>query len=447
MTEERLSLEDDETRERLERFGMLTCLEQVQAGNCHEFAASGWAPHHSPCFARLLWDCLSSSASSSSLSISSSSLPSVSILQDLSLEACHLRDAEIAGMPQQWPHLHKLNLAGNSLTSAAAQHLAHNDRIHLPVLQELFLGWNAIGDIGGAAIIRRFGGQLRILDLSGTRVIRNKAPTFNFTVPRRRRFGMIQYRQRRRWGILQPRQPRRHNPDLRNNAADSSSDEDDSEKGRHHLRLETCQALLDSLPIHMTRLVLDRQYHLGPEGITTLAQALPQFPCLDELSLQGSNVEDNGCIALAKALPKVLHLRLLNLSVNHISDDGAKSLAKSLTNTTALRDVRLVQNRMGLVGLQALLHAATVNLRLVHLTVSGHEAGLSEGSATVECLQQTLRCNRRIQCVVQREDNVLSLLPQLLVYAARQESGHNSSRLFAILQSFPDALGGGRILV
>jgi hypothetical protein len=377
---------------------------------------------------------------------------SLASIESLSLEACHLTDADLNYMPAVWPSLRKLNLAGNVLTSKGACTLA--DTIDMPVLRVLNVAWNPIGDTGGVALVKRFclKGEnhlqqqqhlLETLDLSATAVVRCKVPTISAPVQRSRRWGMRQGRRstNNRDGLNENR-----NGMLSSNISGRTS----PNQLTRYLGLGTCRVLAQATPIHLRRLHLDRQTCLESEGVALLARNLPNYLNLEELSLQGSLVDDDGVTALATVLPFVSQIRILNLSMNQITNKGACVLARTLSCNVnpSLQDVRLVQNRMGLKGLQAMEEAVQVNLHLQRLTVSGHEAGRL-GKVLVDNLQGILRRNRRLQRILHENNDKAAglsvLVPELLIYATRQGNKGVStdvSRLFAVLRFIPSIVEG-----
>eukprot|EP00977_Amphora_coffeiformis_P016440 scaffold5096_cov169-Amphora_coffeaeformis.AAC.4 len=341
VNEESKSLEDEETRKLLKRFGLQW---NVFANNdCIE--TTGWTEFHVPQLLPVLLDGLRSSTSSATVAIKS-----------LSLEACSLGDQGIQqlcseGVLPSLSLLVYLNLGGNGIHNAGAKALA--DSLHrLTMLQELKLDWNYIGDEGGVPIVQALPRTLRILDFSG-------------------------------WIV-------------RNNRREVERD--------CQLGPRTSRALAQTLPRmrHLYRLVLDRQ-PLLPDGVVTLAEALPHCPSLRELSLQDIPVDTQGAMALGQVLAKC-NLVVLHLNVNLIDATTAFYLGRSIVRCPSLRDVRLTQSRMGVGGLIAFEMTAAVHVDLERLDIYGHGGG-RQGMPVVRQIERWIRLNRRTQRFLEDDKN------------------------------------------
>ena len=95
--------------------------------------------------------------------------------------------------------------------------------------------------------------------------------------------------------------------------------------------------------------------NLSDEGFSVIATALRTYPQLESLCFQDNNIGLTSCIHLADMLRGwgASNLKTLDLSSNEIDDQGLQALAAGMTNTK-LEDLSLSNNLVTAVGLRSL---------------------------------------------------------------------------------------------
>eukprot|EP00985_Skeletonema_marinoi_P027201 scaffold21960_cov180-Skeletonema_marinoi.AAC.1 len=95
--------------------------------------------------------------------------------------------------------------------------------------------------------------------------------------------------------------------------------------------------------------------NLSDEGLTGIATALRTYPHLSVLSLENNSIGLMGCIALGETMRgwETSNLKVLDLDGNNIGDQGLQALAAGMTNTK-LEELYLSGNLITAVGLRSL---------------------------------------------------------------------------------------------
>lgn len=105
--------------------------------------------------------------------------------------------------------------------------------------------------------------------------------------------------------------------------------------------------------------------NLGDDGVAVLAKALTNQPQLHQLSLAGNNIGTNGCLALCSQLSCAdgwasLELRDLNLGNNAIDDAGLMALVDYLSCSASIKKLTLSDNSS--ITVAGLRHLSTILL-------------------------------------------------------------------------------------
>ncbi|CAE7456231.1 Nlrc5 [Symbiodinium sp. CCMP2592] len=140
------------------------------------------------------------------------------------------------------------------------------------------------------------------------------------------------------------------------------------------------------------KLVLDLDgNHLGPEGGSSLASALPKRLRRLELKLAGNRIGVEGTRALAASLAELpLQELRLSLMMNGIGDDGAQALAAAMAKLPQLQKLDLSVNSLGAEGAQALAAAMAKlpQLQKLALDLSVNSLGVEGARALAASLAE-----------------------------------------------------------
>ncbi|KAJ8602415.1 hypothetical protein CTAYLR_001207 [Chrysophaeum taylorii] len=131
----------------------------------------------------------------------------------------------------------------------------------------------------------------------------------------------------------------------------------------------------------LRRLVLNDNMEIGPQGVARLAPVIAANQCsLEELSLQRTDIGDNGAKIIANALRTNETLTRLNLGSNKVHYNGISSLALALHTNRMLLHLGLMGNEVGYLDAQVLVnlltpgHLKCLDLRYASVHFSQQEA-------------------------------------------------------------------------
>lgn len=159
-----------------------------------------------------------------------------------------------------------------------------------------------------------------------------------------------------------------------------------------------------------------------------LAAALRVNGTLRILTLNSTNVTDEGSIALANALETNRSLRVLILDRCHIQLAGGMALATMLRSNTSLQKLSLTGNVLCESSTQALLHALRNNYRLKSLTLDAPSENLQND---LDYLNRLTPCGRAMLT-----QNVTPSLISRVLNRVSKDGG--TSSLFTMLSERPD---------
>jgi Ran GTPase-activating protein (RanGAP) involved in mRNA processing and transport len=113
-------------------------------------------------------------------------------------------------------------------------------------------------------------------------------------------------------------------------------------------------------------------------GLRLLGEAVQLNQGLRTLSLNRSNVGDQGVAEIARGLTNNATLQFLHLESNQIGDQGATSLAQALELNNKLQSVYLDSNNIGSKGAGELLKALSHNSALRLLNLGNNKVGATD---------------------------------------------------------------------
>lgn len=155
-------------------------------------------------------------------------------------------------------------------------------------------------------------------------------------------------------------------------------------------KLRLCLALEQNVGLY--GLDLSRG-NLGDDGAMFLSVALRSNRHLRTLNLTNSDLTGAGCALLVKGLALSRALTDLNLSFNAVGDRGCVALAGLLTgNQCHLRRLKLRSNGVTWRGAVAIFASLRKNSRLRLLDLSGNDVT----DASLDVLRDSLACNRAL---------------------------------------------------
>lgn len=127
------------------------------------------------------------------------------------------------------------------------------------------------------------------------------------------------------------------------------------------------------LLLNGTSLSLSLDNKLTCNGMRPLSTFLSYHP-LQELSLQGNKITDQGASFLGESLRSNETLKILCLSNNQIGDQGIAQLAEALRHNKTLQQLDLEMNRIGDEGVIHLAEALRSNRTLKQLDLKRQES-------------------------------------------------------------------------
>ena len=125
---------------------------------------------------------------------------------------------------------------------------------------------------------------------------------------------------------------------------------------------------------------------ISDEGAKSLANVLHHNSTIHTLGMQGNKICDKGAVALADALHHNSTLQSLNFSNNSIGNEGAVALADALHHNSTLQSLYLDRNSIGNEGAVALAEALHHNSTLQSLYLDRNSIGNEGAVALAEAL-------------------------------------------------------------
>ena len=157
---------------------------------------------------------------------------------------------------------------------------------------------------------------------------------------------------------------------------------------RNNIGPEGASSLGEALKVNAggATLVLGHN-QFGDEGAITIAEALKVNAVVTSLYLGYNSIGDEGAIAIAEALKVNAVLTTLNLGYNSIGVEGAKAIAEALKVNAVLTSVDLWANSIGDDGAKAIAEALKVNAVLTTLILWQNSIGDEGAKAIAEALK------------------------------------------------------------
>lgn len=136
-------------------------------------------------------------------------------------------------------------------------------------------------------------------------------------------------------------------------------------------KVRLCRAIEQNVGLYALDLNLSC---LGDDGAMFLASALRSNRDLRSLNLSTNDLTDHGCGLLARGLARSRALTELNLGFNDVGDGGCEALAAVLAgNRCHLRRLKLRNNNVTARGASAIFGSLRKNSRLCHLDLGSND--------------------------------------------------------------------------
>ena len=164
-----------------------------------------------------------------------------------------------------------------------------------------------------------------------------------------------------------------------------------------HEDTQNLASALDRMNHHSLKGLTMENTEIGDEGLAEIATALRLHPQLEKLQLYDNDLGRDGCIALGNSLSSWPHsnkLETLHIGSNAIDDEGLQALVSDMMNCRSLKALDLMYNQSitadGLRSLSPLLQSENNSLETLYLY------GINFGDDGAVALAEGLRGNKSL---------------------------------------------------